>query len=151
MGDRLKNSNEAATYRNKLLKEQGGLDLITGEKVHDPVLDHAHFGEQRCRGVLQRECNSFEGKVANAFNRYMKHLTDKPIHEILRNLADYLEQDNSDKPIHHTALTVDVKKFCRKSAEEQKQLLLSFNVQPESNQKRANQARKLIKEGKLKI
>lgn len=150
--DRLKNNKDAAQYRTDLLKQQKGLDPITGNKIHDPVLDHAHFGEQRCRGVLQREVNSFEGKVANAFNRYMKHLTNKPLPEILRNLADYLEQDNDTKPIHHTALGIDVKKFSRKPADEQKQILLSFGVEPESNQKkRANQARKLIKTGKLKI
>ena len=74
--DRLKNNKDAATFRNKQLKAQGYIDPITGEKIDpkDAVLDHAHFGEQRCRGVLHRECNSWEGKVQNAFNRYMKHL-----------------------------------------------------------------------------
>lgn len=154
MTDRLKNSKDAADYRNKLLKEQDYIDPITKEKIQkgSEVLDHAHYGEQRCRGVLARECNSWEGKVTNAFNRYMKHLTNKPLPEILRNLADYLEQENDSKPIHHTALGLDVKKFSRKPADEQKQILQSFDVEPESNQKkRANQARKLIKTGKLKI
>lgn len=154
MPDRLKNPKDAATYRNSLLKAQNNIDPIIKEKINkgSEVLDHAHHGEQRCRGVLVREVNSFEGKVQNAFNRYMKHLTDKPLPEILRNLADYLEQDNSTKPIHHTALTIDVKKFSRKPAEEQKQILSSFGLTPESNQKkRAQQARKLIKDGKLKL
>ncbi len=149
---RLKNSKEAGTYRNKLLKEQGGIDPITKEKVKDAVLDHAHFGEQRCRAVLQRECNSWEGKVQNSFNRYMKHLTDKPLAEVLRNLADYLEADNSDKPIHHTALTLDVKKVMRKPANEQKKIIESFGLESGPNaKKRSLQVRKLIREGKYKV
>lgn len=147
---RLRNTDEAAQFRNHLLSKQNNIDPITGEEITDPVLDHAHFGEQRCRAVLQRECNSFEGKVQNAFNRYMKHLTDVPISEVLRNLADYLERDNSLMPIHHTAITVDTGKFTRLPAEKQRELLESFGIVPESNKvKRAKQARKLILEGKL--
>ncbi len=149
---RLKNSKEAGIYRKKLLAEQGGIDPITKEEVYDPVLDHAHFGEQRCRAVLQRECNSFEGKVQNSFNRYMKHLTDKELPEVLRNLADYLEMDNSDKDIHHTALTVDVNKVMRRPAGEQKKILESFGIEPGPNQKKRKlQIRKLIRDGKYKV
>lgn len=148
--NRLRNSNEAATYRNHLLHKQNNIDPITHEHINDPVLDHAHFGEQRCRAVLQRECNSFEGKVQNAFNRYMKHLTDKPLSEVLRNLADYLERDNSTLPIHHTAITVDTGKFKRLPAEKQREILESFDIVPESNNiKRTKQARKLIIDGLL--
>lgn len=147
---RLRNTDEAAKFRAHLLKQQNNIDPITGEIIKDPVLDHAHFGQQRCRAVLQRECNSFEGKVQNAFNRYMKHLTDVPLSEVLRNLADYLERDNSKLPIHHTAITVDTGKFKRLSAEKQRELLERFNIVPESNAaKRTKQARKLILDGIL--
>lgn len=147
---RLRNTDEAAKFRNHLLGKQNHIDPITGEIIKDPVLDHAHFGEQRCRAVLQRECNSFEGKVQNAFNRYMKHLTDVPLSEVLRNLADYLERDNSKLPIHHTAITVDTGKFKRLPAEKQREILESFDIVPESNNlKRTKQARKLILDGRL--
>jgi len=150
--NRLKDSKDAGTYRNELLKKQNNIDPITKEKIHDPVLDHQHFGEQRCRQVLQRECNSFEGKVQNSFNRYMKHLTDKPLPEVLRNLADYLEQDYSSNKIHHTALSVDVNKFKALPADKQREILINLGVQPETNvKKRANQARKLIKTGALNM
>lgn len=150
--NRLKNSADAGVYRKKLLKEQNGIDPITKELVKDAVLDHCHFDEQRCRGVLQREVNSWEGKVQNSFNRYMRHLTDKPLPEMLRNLADYLEQDCSNKLIHHTALTVDVNKFKRLPATEQKKILLSYDLEPGPNQKkRSLQIRKLIRDGIYKI
>lgn len=151
---RLKDAKDAAKYRNDLLKKQKGIDPITKEVITKPVLDHYHQGHQHCREVLQNECNAWEGKVTNSFNRYMKHLTDKPLYEVLRNLADYLERTGSipeeEMVIHHTALTVDVKKYKALPAKQQCDILESFGVVPESNvKKRANQARKLIKEGKL--
>lgn len=150
MRRRLKDSKDAAKYRSELLKEQNGLDPIINKKVIDPVLDHKHFGDQECRAVLDRTVNSFEGKVQNAFNRYIKHLTDEDISTVLRNLADYYERDTSNTPIHHTALTIDVRKFKALPAKQQCEVLESFGVVPESNvKKRSNQARKLIKEGKL--
>lgn len=150
MRRRLKDSKDAAKYRSELLKEQNGLDPIINKKVIDPVLDHKHFGDQECRAVLDRTVNSFEGKVQNAFNRYIKHLTDEDISTVLRNLADYYERDTSNTPIHHTALTIDVRKFKALPAKQQCEVLESFGVIPESNvKKRSNQARKLIKEGKL--
>lgn len=152
MSRRLKNPKDAAKYRKELLEKQNGIDPITKEIVTDGVLDHQHFGEQKCRAVLDRTCNSFEGRVVNSYNRYMKHLTDKPIHEVLRNLADYLEADVSANAIHHTALSVDVNKFKSLKAADQKQLLEDCGVEPQENvKKRALQARKLIKESKLKV
>ncbi|WVO01417.1 hypothetical protein [Salmonella phage PHA46] len=54
--------------------------------------------------------------------------------------------------IHHTALSVDVKKFKNLPAKQQCEILESFNIIPESNvKKRCNQARKLIKSGELKM
>lgn len=151
---RLKDSKDAAKYRNELLKKQKGIDPITKEVITKPVLDHYHQEHQHCREVLQNECNAWEGKVTNSFNRYMKHLTDKPLSEVLRNLADYLDRNASipedEMVIHHTALTKDVNKFKVLPAKQQCAILESFDVVPESNvKKRANQARKLMKEGKL--
>lgn len=156
MKKRLKNSAEASTYRRTLLTEQNGIDPITGEKITDPVLDHYHEGNQHCRAVLQRECNSFEGKVVNSYNRFLSHITDKELPEILRNLATYLEEYNNipeeEQVIHHTALTIDVNRFKRMPADRQKAILSNLKVEPESNSaKRAKQARKLIKSGILDI
>ena len=66
------------------------------------VLDHQHktkkevIGEEGAgliRGVLDYRANAWEGKVNNSFIRCGLHkITDLP--SALRNLADYLEQDN---------------------------------------------------------
>ncbi|HGX4521481.1 hypothetical protein GNZ01_06270 [Escherichia coli] len=156
MKKRLKDSKDAANYRNELLKKQNGIDPIIKEPITKPVLDHYHYGNQHCRQVLQNEVNAWEGKVQNSFNRYMKHLTDKPLYEVLRNLADYLERNNSipddEQVIHHTALTVDVNKFKRLPATQQNAILEGLGVVPGSNTtSRVKQARKLIKDGKLNM
>lgn len=156
MKKRLKNPKEAAEYRNELLKKQNGIDPILGIKITKPVLDHFHGSEQHCREVLQNEVNGWEGRVANSFKRCLGHLTDKPIHEVLRNLADYLEKHENTLPedmvIHHTALTVDTRKFKSLPAQKQIEILKDFGLEPESNSdKRSKQARKLIKEGSLDI
>lgn len=156
MKKRLKNPAEAAKYRNELLKNQNGIDPITKEKIVKPVLDHYHGGEQHCRGVLQNEVNAWEGKIYNSFNRYMKHLTDKPLHEVLRNLADYLElhsnTPNDEMVIHHTALSIDVKKFKNLPAQKQIDILNNLGVKPGTNNElRGKQIRKFIKDGTFDI
>ncbi|BEH88385.1 hypothetical protein [Klebsiella phage phiKp_21] len=156
MKRRLKNSNEAAKYRNEKLKEQNGIDPIIGIKITRPVLDHYHDGNQHCRQVLQNEVNGWEGRVANSFKRCLGHLTDMPLHEVLRNLADYLEKNNNipeeEQVIHHTALTVDVNRFKRLPANQQSEILSDFGLVPGSNIKeRSKQARKLIQSGKLNM
>lgn len=153
---RLKNPKEAATLRSELLKKQGGIDPITKEVIRKPVLDHFHEGNQHCRQVLQNEVNAWEGKVVNSFHRYMKHLTDKPLPEILRNLADYLETNNNipedEQIIHHTALSKEVSKFKGLTSSTQCKLLEEHGIVPESNTtKRAKQARVLIKNGTLNM
>lgn len=153
---RLKNSKEAAKYRNELLKEQNGIDPIIGIKITKPVLDHYHGDNQHCRAVLQNEVNAWEGRVVNSFKRCLGHLTDKPFHEVLRSLADYIEEHNNTpeekQVIHHTALTVDTNRFKRMPADVQKRILSDLGVEPDSNSaKRSKQARKLIREGILDI
>lgn len=146
--NRLRNVKEAQAHRTAVLIQQRNIDPIINKAITDPCLDHQHFGEQRCRGVLQREVNSFEGKVQNAFNRYIKHLTDESISDVLRRLADYLEQDYTQNPVHHTALTNDVNKFKRLSAQEQKQMLLALQIQPGINTvQRSKQYRDHLKRG----
>ncbi len=156
MKKRLKNPAEAAEYRKELLEAQSGIDPIIGIKITKPVLDHFHYANQHCRQVLQNEVNAFEGKVANSYRRMLGHLTDMPLHEVLRNLADYLEKNNNipeeEQVIHHTALTVDVNKFKRLPSAMQCSVLLSLGVEPETNTaKRSKQARKLIKSGELNM
>lgn len=92
-------------WRDRLSKEQKGIDPITQEPFHGRIcLDHDHSktGEsaQRVRGVLSSPVNIFEGKVKAMFHRYLKYATNQPLNVILRNLAEYYERDNSHLPLH---------------------------------------------------
>lgn len=66
------------------------------------VVDHKHKtkaqevgdeGAGLIRGVLHKQANVIEGKIANAWKRYGMHKFGVSIPEFLRNLADYLEQE----------------------------------------------------------
>lgn len=66
----------------------------------DAVFDHKHKtkleklgenGKGCLRGVIHFQANSFEGKVTNSFKRYGLHKFNIPLPEMLRNLADYVE------------------------------------------------------------
>lgn len=89
---------EIKFLREELLDYQGGQDPITGLQITDPVLDHDHdSGVIRC--VLQREVNSFEGKVWNAYKRFIQPL-GASYEDVLVNLAGYRNKDYSNNPIH---------------------------------------------------
>jgi len=99
-------SKDVKPLREKLYKEQNGICPVLKTELNpdDAVLDHQHklFKDQELitdgnglvRGVLSRTANSFEGKVFNAYRRLGLHKEECTLPEILRNLADYLEQDN---------------------------------------------------------
>jgi len=86
--------------RDRLAEKQGGIDPILKEPFKETqVCDHDHV-TQHVRAALNRNTNAFEGKVYNAWVRCLKWLSDKPLPEILRNLAEYYEQDYSHNPLH---------------------------------------------------
>ena len=149
--NRIKNSEEAAVYRDALAIKQNNIDPITKSTLIDKVLDHQHFGDQKCRGVLNRNTNTFEGRVYNTWIRYIKNYTDLSLSEVLRNLADYLEEDYSSNKIHHTAIVVDTNKFKSLPSLDQRYLLENLKIlEIGKNQvERTKQARDLIREGKL--
>lgn len=98
--------------RDRLMKKQHGVDPILKQPFIETVcLDHSHE-TQHCRAALNRNSNAFEGLVVNAHKRCLQWLTDVPLPEILRNLANYLEQDYSKNPYHPAWLkrvTIDFK------------------------------------------
>jgi len=99
-------TSEVKNLREKLHKEQNEICPICKEKIEysDTTLDHQHklFKDQEigengaglCRGVICRNCNSWEGKITNSYRRLGLHKKDISLPELLRNLADYLDQDN---------------------------------------------------------
>jgi len=98
----LKNK-DIKSLRDELLKEQGGICPLCKTKIKEgeATLDHQHKtnaeeigvnGAGLIRGVLCRNCNSAEGSMLSKYKRAGVYLKDYP--EFLRNLADYLVQDN---------------------------------------------------------
>ncbi len=88
--------------RAKMHKQQGGVCPVLGIKVslEDTVCDHCHANKAYVtnpkhstliRGIIQRYANSFEGKVVNTFIRMGLFKYGVSLVDVLRNLADYLE------------------------------------------------------------
>ena len=99
---------DLAAYREAKLKEQNGMDPIILKPITVPCLDHDH---QRgfCRMVLQREVNAFEGKVTNAYKRYIRHL-GVSLSTVLAGLMWYDQKDFSQNPLHPKHRTQDEKR-----------------------------------------
>ena len=88
-------------WRDRLSKEQQGIDPITQEVLVKPCLDHDHSKDsQRVRGVLSAATNAAEGRIKAIYHRYLKYMTDAPLHVILRNLSDYYQKNNDHLPLH---------------------------------------------------
>lgn len=120
--------------RQRLYDLQEGVDPILNKLVSfaDTTCDHDHL-LQNTRGALHRQTNAFEGRVFNAYVRGLKWLTDLPLPVILRNLADYLEKDYSENPVHPAwikRLSIDYGKL---STDKQKQVLCDMQIEAKSN------------------
>lgn len=125
--------NDVKRIREMLYNLQNGIDPILKEpfSISGACTDHDHV-TQNVRSVLHRQVNAFEGKIQNAYIRCLKWMTDKPLPEILRNLADYYEADYSKNPIH----TGFIKRLCTDFAslnEVGKKDVLQCMNQPQGN------------------
>ena len=95
---------DLAPLREKLHKEQDETCPILKQKfpVEEMVIDHQHKkssdpigldGGGLVRGCIHNQANVIEGKITNTYKRYGLHkFIELP--ELLRNIADYLEQEN---------------------------------------------------------
>jgi uncharacterized radical SAM superfamily Fe-S cluster-containing enzyme len=123
MPESLYTTTDIKRVREGLIKKQQGIDPILKEPFSEiPVCDHDHT-TQHVRAALNRNTNAFEGLVFNAYKRCLKWMTKKPLPDILRNLADYLEQDYSDQP-YHNAWIKKVKTYFNALKEPQKDAVL---------------------------
>ncbi len=112
--------------RLRLYHRQFKLDPIINKLMdfNDTVCDHDHV-TQHCRGALHRQTNAFEGLVFNAYKRCLSWVTDEELPWILRNLADYLEQDHTKNP-YHTGWMKRVKTDFNKLSVKQKDNVLNL-------------------------
>ena len=118
----LKNS-ELKPLRIKLHEEQNHICPVLNQKFDhvEMVIDHQHKriadpigvnGDGLVRGCIHNQANVIEGKITNTYKRYGLHKFI-PLPELLRNLADYLEQDNL--PLIHPSEKKKPKKLTKRS------------------------------------
>lgn len=98
-------STEVKELREKILKNQGFKCAICGKTLSEDdtgiSLDHQHKlnknqeigidGAGLIRGVLCRDCNTYEGKIWNNGTRYKQFKTVKERIEFLKQLIQYYE------------------------------------------------------------
>lgn len=118
--------------REKMLKEQKGIDPVLKQplKLTDAVLDHDHQS-QHCRAVLHRQTNAFEGLVFNAYRRCLEWSSSIPLPQVLRGLADYLEQDYTANPYHPGWIKRVETDFKALNANRQRHVLARMNASTE--------------------
>lgn len=94
-------SADVKKVREKLLKEQGHKDLLTGLKLEpkDAVCDHSHKN-QYVRGILHRQSNAVLGKIENLWTRYLAYWYKGTLQEFLRKTADYLDREIDTRYLH---------------------------------------------------
>lgn len=110
---------ELKTLRKKIHTDQNSICPILKLEfsIDEMVIDHKHkkaseeIGENGAgliRGCIHRQVNSFEGKVTNAYKRYGLDKFGVSLPDLLRNLADYLEQYQTNY-IHPTEIKKEPK------------------------------------------
>ena len=125
---------EIKKFKEEQVKKQNGIDPILGIPFPKGNIcqDHCH-STQHCRCALHFQSNAWEGKVINAYVRCLGWLTDVPLPTLLRNLANYLEQDYSMNP-YHVGWTKRVKTdFNKLNSKQQDQVLIQLDSQAGKN------------------
>ncbi|CAJ1854685.1 hypothetical protein HLBENOHH_02452 [Aeromonas dhakensis] len=136
---------ETKAYKEKLFHKQNGICPLCQRELdtaieknhldHDHALDGAQAG--RVRGLLCLYCNPLEGKMLNEFKR--SGLASRSVNYVryLRQLADYLEADNSQNAIH-PRLPTDLKaRFKRLSKEQMISELSARAIEHDTNAPKA--------------
>lgn len=105
MTEQLYSPGDVQKVREKLLKEQKGLDLLTGLEIppKSACLDHSHQS-QLIRGVLHRQSNACLGKLEGVYTRYLSYWYPHSLSTFLRQAADYLELEDDHRYWHPSAL-----------------------------------------------
>lgn len=130
MTEDLYNVKDVQRIRELLLKEQNGLDLLTGLPIPEKkqVLDHRHDDEQFVRGVIHRNTNSALGRIENTWLRDLSWWYPFSLSEFLRKTADYLERTVDTRYRHPDAINKRLKTmFNSLNASQMKQVLQHFD------------------------
>lgn len=125
----VRNTKDVTEWRELNLPEDG-LCPILKTKPRIWTLDHDHFS-LHCRSVISGVGNIFEGRVTKDFQKYVANHTDLSLSEVLRNLADYLEQPYwLYNKLHHRGVE-DMRKHLERCTKEtiQRKLREDFNIE----------------------
>jgi len=94
---------------------------ISGVTMTNPALDHNH-NTGMVRGAIDAEINAFVGRIENAFKRLSLDVRQKPLPEMLRAVASFLEQPDTDV-LHPVGARDNIKRFRNSSKDKQLELL----------------------------
>lgn len=130
----LYDTKDVKRVREKLFKEQGGVDLITQLPIPEgqAVLDHNHK-TQYVRGVLHRQSNAVLGKLENLWTRYLSWWYNGTLSTFLRRAADYLEQPDDKRYVHPGWIKKVNTSFNKLNATEQNKVLRNLKFESGSN------------------
>jgi len=110
--------NKIKDYRNE---NRPDFCPISGATMTNPALDHNH-DTGMVRGVIDGEINAFVGRIENAYKRLSLEVRQKPLPEMLRAVASFLEQPDTDV-LHPVGARDNIRRFRNKSKDKQLELL----------------------------
>ena len=125
---------EVKEVRLALLKEQNGLDALTGQPlaVSDSVCDHDHK-TQFVRGILHRQSNALLGKIENLYSRYLGWWYSGTLADFLRSTANYLDRKQPEDFVHPGWLKRVATDFKALTAAQQTKVLQELGSKTGSN------------------
>ena len=84
---------------------------ISGVIMTNPAIDHDHHSGM-VRGVIDNETNALMGRAENAYKRLSSRIRDNiSLPDLLRNMADFLEEPPVKNVLHPVGLKQLVSKF----------------------------------------
>lgn len=129
---------DTTRIRELLLKEQEGNCACTGLEIPPKTacLDHVHNSECYVRGVLHRQVNSYIGKCENNYVRMIKWWYPGTLPDLLRQIADYLEDTENKSEYRHPSWIKSLKvSYNKLSASQQNKVLELLGSETGSNPK----------------
>lgn len=134
----LYNTKDTTRVRELLLKEQQGNCACTDLEIPPKTacLDHVHNSECFVRGVLHRQVNSYIGKCENNYVRMIKWWYPGKLPDLLRQVADYLEDTENKSEYRHPSWIKSLKvSYNKLSASQQNKVLELLGSETGSNPK----------------
>ena len=126
--EHLYTTKDVQKVREKLYKEQEGIDPITKLPIPDKqkVLDHDHSNHY-VRAVLHRQTNAVLGKIENLWVRYLAWWFTGTLSDFLRGCADYIEKEHPKEYLHPAFIKSLQVQFNKLNEKQKQNVLFKFN------------------------